>query len=409
MSKIKVDINKLNPNVLTEMIGFDFLFSKKSIVNKIIESNKLLSILFFGPPGCGKSLAIKLILKQMQLEYYSFNASKDHKGKLVEILSNVNHDTKIIIVIEEIHRLNKDKQDILLSYLETNSIYLLATTTENPYFVVNPAIISRLYLFEIKKMNHLVLIQELKKFLDNKNIIFDLEVIQNIVYKSNCDFRQIFMYIDIAINFYQNNKEDILESMFNNSASQLDIDGTNFYDVLSAFHKSVRGSDPDAAIYYLSVLLQSNNLLPIFRRLYAIAYEDISLANPNICAHVHAAIEAAKALGLPEARIPLASITLELCLSPKSNTAIVAIDEAINYSNKYNYPPPKHICDNHYQNAIKLGVSGYKYPHNYFNNWVEQQYLPDELQKIQLYKYNKFSKYETKLNDYWFNIKRKPK
>lgn len=395
----------LNPSNIYDIVGFDFLFPKSSIVNKMLENNKIYSILFFGPPGCGKSLSIRLLLDKLSKKYYVFNASIDNKELLIKYLSNATQENKVILLIEEIHRLNKDKQDILLSFLETETIYLFATTTENPYFVVNPAIRSRMYIYEMKKINDYELIPLVKKYLKDKEIKIDDYIIELIVYNSNCDFRQIFSYIDIAINLYKNNTEEIINNMFGNYNSKIDCEKTIFYDILSAYHKSIRGSDPDAAIYYLGMLLQNNNLLPIFRRLYAIAYEDIGLANPTASSHTHSAIEAAKALGMPEARIPLSAITIELALSPKSATAINAIDDAIDVIKKQNYLPPHHIRDNHYSSAIKLGVVGYKYPHNYVNDWVEQQYLPNELKNKQFYKYNKYSNFEIKHQEYWNKIK----
>lgn len=396
----------LNPKNINDMIGFDFLFSKNSIVNKMIESNKLMSILLFGPPGTGKSLSIKMILKKLDVEYFMFNSTTDNKSDLTTILKTATKDNKVVVVIEEIHRLNKDKQDLLLYYLEEELIYLFATTTENPFFVVNPAIRSRLCLYEIKRVDENILIDQLNDYLKAKNIDIDNKVIETIVYKANSDFRQIFMYIDIVLSMYKDNTtSEIIENLFNYNTSTMDKNATNFYDNLSAYHKSIRGSDPDAAIFYLAKLLQDNNMLPIFRRLYAIAYEDIGMANPKIGPDVHAAIEAAKAIGLPEARIPLANITIELALSPKSNSAISAVDEAINLLNNSDYSPPHHIRDNHYKSATKLGVSGYKYPHNYVNNWVEQQYLPDKIKNKKFYKKNPYSTYETKLYEYWYKIK----
>lgn len=398
----------LNPKSINDMIGFDFLFPKNSIINKMIVDKKIISILFFGPPGCGKSLSIKLMLKEFGIEYYIFNSTTDNKSDLVSILEKSKKDTKILIVIEEIHRLNKDKQDLLLYYLEEEKIYLFATTTENPFFVVNPAIRSRMYLYEMKKIDENKLITSLNDYIKNKDINISSRLIEMIVYKSNCDLRQIFMYIDILLTLYKDlSEKEIIKNLFSFYNSTIDSNDSYFYDTLSAFHKSIRGSDPDAAIYYLAKLLETNNLQPIFRRLYAIAYEDIGMANPKIGSNVHAAIEAAKTIGMPEARIPLANITIELALSPKSNSSICAIDDALNFIKEHNYLPPKHICDNNYENSEKLGVIGYKYPHNYVNNWVVQQYLPDKIRKKVFYKYNKYSTYENKLYDYWDKIKKR--
>lgn len=397
----------LLPKNFDELIGKEIIFNEDSIIKKMIISKKMISFLFFGPPGSGKSLSIKLILKKMGLNYYYFNSSSDKKKDLDEILEKANEDYKPIIIVEEIHRLNKDKQDLLLYYLEKELIYVMATTTENPYFVVNPAIRSRLMLYEIKRLDDDILVKELKEYLNKKNIQIDNKLIEYIVYSNFGDLRKIFFIIELVLTLYKGVNSEIIinELSKGNNGSNMDIKGNFHYDYLSAFHKSIRGSDPNAAIYYLACLLESGDLVSIFRRLYAIAHEDIGLANPDMGVKVHAAIEAARAIGLPEARIPLANITIELALSVKSNTSINAIDEALNLLKVKRYAPPKHICDNHYASCTKLGVNGYKFPHNYKYNWVKQQYLPNEIKNKQFYIYNKFSLYESKLDSYWKKIK----
>lgn len=397
----------LVPNNFDELIGASVNFNKGSLIRKMIENNSIISFLFFGPPGTGKSLTIKLLLKKLNLNYHYFNSSSDKKKDLEEILQKTKSGEKPIIVVEEIHRLNKDKQDILLYYLEKDLITIAATTTENPYFVVNPAIRSRIFLYEIKRLDDQLIIDELTTYLKTKKINLDKVIIEKIVVSNFGDFRKIFSCINLVLEYYKEESTDtILKMLSNNVGSNIDIENTVYYDFLSAFHKSLRGSDPDAAVYYLACLLQNNNLLPIFRRLYAVAYEDVGLANPELSSRVHAAIEAAKALGLPEARIPLSAITIELALSPKSNSAINAIDKAIATVEKNHYFPPKHICDNHYSNAVNLGVNGYKYPHNYNFNWVDQDYLPKEIKNEKFYIYNKFSLFESKQQQYWKTIKK---
>lgn len=398
------------PQTIEEIVGFHLLFPKNSLIYKMIENNTIYSCLFFGDPGCGKSLSIKLLLKKLNKEYFYFNSTSDKKSDLDEILKKTKDGAKPIIVIEEIHRLNKDKQDLLLMYLEKNLIYVFATTTENPFFVVNPAIRSRLFLYNIKKLSFNELKEPLKSFLLKRDINLSNRLIEIIISVSNCDFRQIFLIIEIVITLYKNNTEQEIEKeLLKLSNSDIDLGGSNFYNALSAFHKSLRGSDPDAAIYYLAILLQDNNLQPIFRRLLAVAYEDVGLANPSVWPKVQSAIEAAKYLGLPEARIPLSAITIELALSPKSNSAISAIDEAIAEVSKSHYDIPKHIMDNHYASATKLGVTGYKYPHSFEFNYVDQQYLPNEIKNKKFYKYNKYSLNETKYKNYWEKIKNENK
>lgn len=399
--------NKIFCNSFDELICKDIIFPKDSIISKMIENNDLFSILFFGNPGVGKSAAVKFILEKLNKKYYYFNSTINDKNDLTTILDKAYEGECPIIVIEEIHRLSKDKQDLLLMYLEKKMIVVFATTTENPFFKVNPAIRSRLLLYRIQNIDPSILKEELIKYLDSKNIKVSNRVVEIIVEISNSDFRQIFFYLEIVLRYYQEYDEKTIIKEFGKiSNSLIDRRATNHYDLLSAFHKSVRGSDPDAAIYYLARLLDSGDLISVYRRLYAIAYEDIGLANSSIGPKVHSAIQASEALGMPEARIPLAAITIELCLSPKSNSAINAIDSALGSLKKGSYDPPLHIRDNHYASATKLGVKGYKYPHDFKFSYVQQQYLPDAIKSSVFYKMNKYSMNEKRFFEYWEKIKK---
>ena len=390
-----------------ELICKDIIFPKNSIIIKMIENNDLFSILFFGNPGVGKSASISFILKKINRKFYYFNSTINGKEELISILEKTKNGEIPIIVIEEIHRLNKDKQDLLLMYLEKKMIIVFATTTENPFFKVNPSIRSRMLLYKIENIKPNILKDELIKYLNNKNINLSNRIIETIVEVSNTDFRQIFFYLEIVLKYYENIDEDVIIKEFSKvSNSLVDRRATNHYDLLSAFHKSVRGSDANAAVYYLARLLDSGDLHSIHRRLYAIVYEDIGLANSNLGPKVHAAIKASEALGLPEARIPLSAITIELCLSPKSNSAINAIDSALDLLNRGSFDPPHHIRDNHYSSASKLGVKGYKYPHDFNYSYVNQQYLPDAIKNKEFYKFNRFSLNEKKFQEYWEKIKR---
>ncbi len=404
MRKKKIDIT---PKNFDEMICKDIIFKADSIITKMIENNDLFSILFFGEPGVGKSLSINLILKKINKPHYYFNSTVHNKQDLDKFLSNINQDEKPIIVIEEIHRLNKDKQDLLLMYLERKMIVVLATTTENPFFKVNPALRSRMFLYKIEKIEKEILLVELKKFLSLRNINISNRVLETIVEVSKSDFRTINFLIEIVIKYYSDYEETkIIDEIVKTSTSRLDRKGTNNYDVLSAFHKSIRGSDPDASLYYLVQLLENGDMNSIYRRLYAVVYEDIGLANSSLGPKVHAAIQASEFLGMPEARIPLSNIVVELCLSPKSNSTMKAIDEAFQFTSKNNYEPPLHLRDNHYKSAIKLGVKNYLFPHNYKNSYVKQEYMPKETMNKKFYKYNEDSINELKMKKYWDGIKK---
>ncbi|MCF0217431.1 MAG: AAA family ATPase [Malacoplasma sp.] len=401
------DTQDLYCNSFDDLICSEIIFPKNSIVRKMIENNDLFSILFFGNPGVGKSISIQFILKKMNRNFYYFNSTTNNKNDLAEILKKAEDNEKPIIVIEEIHRLNKDKQDLLLMYLEKKLIIVFATTTENPFFRVNPAIRSRMFLYKIENIDTEILKKEFIKYLKNKNIKIGNSVVEAVVEIAKGDFRQIFFYLEIILKHYkESDSQTILKELSKVNNSLIDKRTTNHYDLLSAFHKSIRGSNADAAIYYLAQLLESGDLASIYRRLYAVAYEDIGLANSNMGVKVHTAIQASEALGLPEARLPLANITIELCLSPKSNSTCVAIDNAIATLSKKVYQPPLHLRDNHYVSAKKLGVSNYKYPHDFKYNFVEQDYLPKELKDTKFYTFNKFSLNETRFQEYWDKVKK---
>ena len=307
---------------------------------------------------------------------------------------------ELILIVDEIHRMNKDKQDILLSYIESGLIILIGLTSLNPYHSINPAIRSRCMLIELKPLKKSEIIDGIKKV---KNVLPDIElnkdVINVISELSNGDLRYAynlieFCYYSFGNTFTVNEIKDI------NAKSNVfhDKDGDGYYDLLSAFQKSIRGSDVDASIYYLARLLEGGDLEMICRRLSVVAYEDIGLANPMIGVKVNSAIDAATRLGMPEARIPLASVVIDCALSPKSNSAIMAIDEAINDIRRGEAGRiPKHITTN---------SKDYKYPHNFKNYYVKQQYLPDELTNKEYYKPRE-NKYEQEL--FKFNSKLKNK
>lgn len=400
--------NNLKPKDFDELICKDIIFPKDSVVMKMIENNDLFSILFFGNPGVGKSLAIEYILKKLNKKYYYFNSTTHNKNDLDSILEKAKNNEKPIIVIEEIHRLNKDKQDLLLMFLEKQMIIVFASTTENPYFKVNPAIRSRMFLYKIENINPIILSNEFIKYLESKSISVPNRVVETIVEYSKSDFRQITFYLDIVLKYYPNyNENTILEQLFKIHVSNIDRKATNHYDLLSAFHKSIRGSNPDAALYYLGQLLTTNDLISIYRRLYAVVYEDIGLANSNLGPKVHAAIQASEALGMPESRIPLSAIVVELCLSPKSNSTFLAMEDVFKELNKNSYSPPHHIRDNHYKSAINLGVKDYLFPHNYNFSYVDQQYLPNEIKNKKFFKPKQYSLNEMKYIKYWNEVKNK--
>ena len=282
----------------------------------------------------------------------------------------------MVLIMDEIHRLNKDKQDLLLPYLENGLITLIGMTTANPYHSINPAIRSRCQIFELKPLDNKDIEDAIKRLIKSnvlKDLTIDKDAIKYIINNANNDLRYVYNLIEVT---YYSIKDkhitlDVLKNIGMNSGVYIDKNGDGYYDTISAFQKSIRGSDVNASLYYLAILLEANDLDIITRRLSVIVYEDIGLANPIMGVKVDAAINSALRLGMPEARIPLAEIVIELALSPKSNSAVMAIDKALNdVRTKNTGKVPSHITTN---------SPNYKYPHNYPHDYVKQQYLPDSI------------------------------
>lgn len=366
---------QLRPKTLDEVVGQKHLMD---LLLRMREKREIFSLIFYGQPGIGKtSLAFALANDLKKTSAY-FNAATDTKAKLVEIISFAD-----VIIIDEIHRLNKDKQDILLPAIEFNKIQMFATTTENPFFVVNPALRSRTNILELKPLAVEDVVDGLllacKKLEKDKS--FSKEILEQIALSTGGDYRQSLNVLNVVIKLYgdENITSEIIKKVMPSAIFYSDKNGDGHYDLLSAFHKSLRGSDIDASLYYLAKLILSGDLLGIERRMLAVAYEDIGLANPNIALRVKTAIDAAKRLGFPEARLPLASATIELASAAKSNSIILAIDSALEEVKKGDHAIPDHLKDAHYASAAKLNRGkGYKYPHEY-GGYVKQQYLPDKL------------------------------
>ena len=392
--------NKLRPKTINEVIGQKHLIGKGKILTNLVSNQKIFNMILYGNPGIGKTTIALCLVADLKKKYRVLNASINTKKDFEVVIEEAKMYGELILIVDEIHRMNKDKQDILLSYIESGLIILIGLTSLNPYHSINPAIRSRCMLIELKPLKKSEIIDGIKKI---KNVLPDIElnkdVINVISELSNGDLRYAynlieFCYYSFGNTFTVNEIKDI------NAKSNVfhDKDGDGYYDLLSAFQKSIRGSDVDASIYYLARLLEGGDLEMICRRLSVVAYEDIGLANPMIGVKVNSAIDAATRLGMPEARIPLASVVIDCALSPKSNSAIMAIDEAINDIRRGEAGRiPKHITTN---------SKDYKYPHNFKNYYVKQQYLPDELTNKEYYKPRE-NKYEQEL--FKFNSKLKNK
>lgn len=373
---------KLRPKKLEDIIGQKHLIGKNKIISNLVNNKKLFSMILYGNPGIGKTSIANAIVNELDVRYRMLNAVINNKKDFDIVVEEAKLYNGIVLIMDEIHRLNKDKQDLLLPYLENGLITLIGMTTANPYHSINPAIRSRCQIFELYNLTNDDIKDAIDKVIKSnilENIKIDKDAINFIINNSNNDLRFTYNLIELA--YYSTNNHhitlDILKNINSKGNVFIDKNGDGYYDTISAFQKSIRGSDVNASLHYLARLIEAEDLDIITRRLSVIAYEDIGLANPSMGPKVLAAISAAERLGFPEARIPLAEIVIELALSPKSNSAIMAIDKAINdIQTKKIGNVPKHIV-NHSPN--------YKYPHNYSNNYVKQQYLPDEIKNVTYY------------------------
>lgn len=396
-------ITSIKPETIDEFIGQKHLLDKNGLIRKMIENKKIFSIIFYGYPGIGKTTLANLICKELKMKYFIFNPTINTKKDLEIILNkDVNPQNKLVIIIDEFHRMNKDKQDILLNYLENGKLILFATTTENPFFVINPAIRSRCHLLKLEQINHTEMLDGLKKVLFKYKINMNENIIKIIIGSSGGDARQALNTIQIINWLYKDEEitEEIISSVFNTSYGFISKYGDELHDLKSALHKSIRGSDPDATIYYLSRLIQSQDLKAISRRLIACAYEDIGLANPALLSRVCIGVEAAEKVGFPEANQILSCLAIEMALSPKSNSAYIAITKAINDNKNNNlYKVLDSMRDNNYKSHTKFNKGKYLYPHDFKNSWVDQQYLPNEIKDEKYYVPLKHSEFEMKLQE----------
>ncbi len=408
MENKKVSFN-YKPHSIDEIIGQEKLVSSNGIVRKMIEKNKVFSIIFYGSPGIGKTTIAKVICEQLKKRYYEFNPTVNSKKDLDEILSKLDDsEDELVLIIDEYHRMNRDKQDILLSYLENKKLILFATTTENPFFVINPAIRSRCTILKLEIITIEDIKKGLRKIANKNNMKISDELLEDIAMISNGDLRRSINALEILYNLYDEKEinEIKLNDILGSASSFINKEGNEFHDLKSALHKSIRGSDPDAAIYYLARLIKTEDLVAINRRLIACAYEDIGLANPTLPPRVFLATQAAEKVGFPEANQILANAVIEMCLSPKSNSAYLAINQALaDNENGMNYKIPEHICDNNYASSSKFNEGKYLYPHNYENGWVKQDYLPKELKNKKYYEPLKYNNIELKLVEHWKKMK----
>lgn len=392
--------NALRPKKLSDVIGQEHLIGKDKILTNLVKNKKIFSLILYGPPGVGKTSIANAITEELGVKHRFLNATFNNKKDFEIVFEETKLYGNIVLVIDEIHRLNKDKQDLLLPMLENGLITLIGLTTSNPYHKINPAIRSRCQIFELIPLKKEDISKGLLKASKSlSEIKIDKDALDLIATMSNGDFRFAINLLEVA--YYSSSDKKITTSLIkeinNKASSPMDSDETGHYDVLSAFQKSIRGSDVNAALHYLARLISSGDLDSIYRRMTVIAYEDIGLANPNMGVRVDACINACERVGLPEARIPLGDMVIDLCLSPKSNSGHTALDLALKDVENGNIGKvPSHV------NAQAFG---YKYPHDYPGSYVVQQYLPDELKNRVYYK-PKNNRYEKMLKITLDNIEK---
>ena len=391
--------NKMRPTKLSEIIGQEHLVGENKVLTNLVKNKHLCSMILYGRPGTGKTSIANAIVKEVGMPYRFLNATINNKQDFDIAIEEAKMHGEMILIIDEIHRMNKDKQDLLLPHIESGLILLIGLTTSNPYHKINPAIRSRVQIFEVHELTIENIITGLKRALNYlPEIKIDEDALQFIATSSSGDVRSALNLLETA--YYASTNHlvtlDVLKNIQAKPVFFHDKNEDGHYDVLSAFQKSIRGSDVDASLHYLARLIEAGDLDSIYRRMSVIAYEDIGLANPSIGPKVMAAIHASELVGLPEARIPLGTIVTEMALSPKSNSAHVALDEALNDIHKGSTGNvPDHI---------KTNSTTYLYPHNYPNSYVKQEYLPANL-KGKKYYHPRHNKYEDNLNKLWHEMR----
>ncbi|USS87696.1 replication-associated recombination protein A [Fructilactobacillus hinvesii] len=400
---------RMRPTKIEEIVGQSELVGPGKIINRMVKAHLLSSMILYGPPGTGKTSIASAIAGSSQYAFRTLNAATDTKKELQIVAEEAKMSGTVVLLLDEIHRLDKTKQDFLLPLLESGQIILIGATTENPYINISPAIRSRTQIFTVHPLASADISTAIDRALHDRTnglgsepVKLDPAAKNLLTHRTNGDLRSALNALELAVKSTPKQADGTIhvtltdvEACLQQQALTQDKDGDAHYNVISAFQKSIRGSDPNAALHYAARLIEAGDLTSLIRRLMVIAYEDVGLANPAAAARTVAAVQAAERVGLPEAQIPLANAIIELALSPKSNSAMAAMAAALKdvRTGKYGTIPP-YLRDAHFKGAKELGHVGYQYPHDFPNGWVNQQYLPDQIKDAQYYQPKETGKME---------------
>jgi putative ATPase len=418
--------SRLRPTTLEEVVGQQHIVGKDKLLYRAIKADKLSSIIFYGPPGTGKTTLAKVIANTTSADFMQINATAAGKKDMEEVVEKAKdnqgmYGKKTILFIDEIHRFNKGQQDYLLPFVEDGTIILIGATTENPYFEVNGALLSRSVIFELKKLSKediktllIRAVTDREKGLGSYGAVVDEDALEFLADVANGDARAALTAIELGVLTTERSSDgkihitiDVASECIQKRVVSYDKNGDNHYDTISAFIKSIRGSDPDAAVYYLARMLYAGEDVKfIARRIMILASEDIGNADPMALVVATSAAQAVERVGMPEAQIILSQAVTYMACAPKSNASCEAVYAAMNVVKNTKTPPvPAHLQDAHYKSAEKLGHGlGYKYAHDYPNHYVEQQYLPDGLTEEKFYHPTEIG-YEKTIREYFARIK----
>ena len=406
--------DSIRPTDISDIVGQTHLLGKGCLFRKVMESNHVPNMIFYGPPGTGKTTIANIIAKKSGMALYKLNGTTANIEDIKQIIGDVNSlftSKGILLYLDEIQYLNKKQQQSLLEFVESGDITLIASTTENPYFYVYPALISRCTVFEFKAIPSEEIAKGILRACKHLGIEIEEDALNRLAVASNGDMRKSLNNLDFLYHGLTKKKTKItlemVDSLIEKANISYDRGEDKHYDNLSALMKSLRGSDPDAAVFYLAKMLEAGDLIAACRRLLCSASEDVGMAYPNIIPIVKAAVDSALQLGMPEARLPLSNAAILIATAPKSNSACLAIDAAISDIHQgKGINVPRQLQNTHYDGKdAKVKGQNYKYPHDYSHHWVKQQYLPDDVKNSHYYNYQD-NKFEQNLKEYWDKIKK---